>query len=76
MSSGQIDAVVRSLLTERRLEVSKKTKLDMNEVLQWVCKVTKQTPDGAEVWRNWTLKTPGRVKKEEKPPADKKGKKK
>jgi hypothetical protein len=39
-TSGQLDMVVHSMLTKRRLDRLKYTAIDIPEIIQWLCKVS------------------------------------
>jgi len=57
-TSGALDMVVHSMLTKRRLEQLKTTRLDIPEILQWLCKLEPMSKDQDEALRKWMDKTP------------------
>lgn len=89
-SAGQLDMVVHSMLTKRRVERLRAVPVDIPEILQWLCKVDPISREVDEALRKFMDKTPamavlkggnkpgtaGKDKKGKKGAADKKGKKK
>lgn len=57
-TSGNLDIVVHSMLTKRRLERLKATAVDIPEILQWLCKVQPLSKEQDELLRKWLDKTP------------------
>lgn len=72
LSAGQIDGVVRTVLSDRRKETLHGKPIEMNELLQFVCKVRRYSE---QEFSDWTLRLPTRAKKEEKPKDEGKKKK-
>lgn len=63
------------ILTDRRKETLATHPIEMNEILQFVCKVKRYAPEDLKMYDEWTAKLPTRVKKEEKKAEDPKKKK-
>lgn len=86
-TSGQLDMIVRSMLTKRRVERIKAVRIDIPEIIQWMAKVEPMNKELDEMLRKWMDKTPAMslvkgggkpatAEGEKKGKDDKKGKKK
>lgn len=53
--------VVRSMLTKRRLARLSVNEIQMDEILQWLCKLKPISKETDEALRKWTEKLPPRV---------------